>query len=615
MSTQILHTFGDSHSRFAWDKINLEGLHIKINHIGPYLMYTFGQKKKDLLDISQYGVNDNDIVCFSFGEIDCRCHVHKFVEKGYQNVINEMVDDYINAIQINCSRYNKLKICIYNILPPARKTIYNNNPSFPFLGTDEERLTYIKYMNQQLNKVCLEKGYIFVNVYQQYSNSDDFLNANLSDGGVHIAEPNFLKQFIIKNMLDKYFLTFSSCGLGNIILPLLSGLIICSETKRKLILSYSPNNHGNIEINKLISSIDTDNRIQVVSDVKTVAYLCKDRQICYYRDAGFSDELHSKCTDFITKTFDRYDIIYDTNHDLIPTNKSEFLIAYTMGNWISNGKNATSFAYDANQIVNKANIKKYFKTLCLNSDVQIQVKKFIDDNNINHNTFGIHFRLTDVKNEQYASDVKRIKDIVKLLISLDSKLKFFICSDEIDVENDFIQTFGSNIIKRYSKNNYPTLKNGIIDRSEKVMLDALTDLMILSSTTIIPQLSNIYGTFNSLARALSNESKYLTGPLSKVSILPDLTIDNQILHEIGFCYTMEIPKYSLISDKSTNINQSKLTLYENNVPFEQAHCVHDDIRKKGAGRYSHWNGALYFSTSDNTDPRKNGKTYKIVIYG
>jgi len=41
------------------------------------------------------------------------------------------------------------------------------------------------------------------------------------------------------------------------------------------------------------------------------------------------------------------------------------------------------------------------------------------------------------------------------------------------------------------------------------------------------------------------------------------------------------------------------------------HSLHADIRKKGLGNYSHWNGSIIFSSSDGTDPRTNGRTYSI----
>src|ERR1700730_2078962 len=53
---------------------------------------------------------------------------------------------------------------------------------------------------------------------------------------------------------------------------------------------------------------------------------------------------------------------------------------------------------------------------------------------------------------------------------------------------------------------------------------------------------------------------------------------------------------------------SNLKLRENGLLLGPAHSQHADIRSHGGGRFSHWNDVLYFSTSDGTDPRANGRS-------
>jgi hypothetical protein len=65
-------------------------------------------------------------------------------------------------------------------------------------------------------------------------------------------------------------------------------------------------------------------------------------------------------------------------------------------------------------------------------------------------------------------------------------------------------------------------------------------------------------------------------------------------------------------DKFTG-NRSALILYEDGKPLGPARAVHAQIREHGQGRYSHWTRAtLYFSTSDNSDPRVNGRKYRVA---
>lgn len=60
-------------------------------------------------------------------------------------------------------------------------------------------------------------------------------------------------------------------------------------------------------------------------------------------------------------------------------------------------------------------------------------------------------------------------------------------------------------------------------------------------------------------------------------------------------------------------SQSKLRLYEDGVALGPGHALHVDIRAAGKGRFSHWRAGLYFSTSDNSDPRSNGRTYSYRV--
>ncbi|MBX9778456.1 MAG: hypothetical protein K2Y71_29125 [Xanthobacteraceae bacterium] len=56
-------------------------------------------------------------------------------------------------------------------------------------------------------------------------------------------------------------------------------------------------------------------------------------------------------------------------------------------------------------------------------------------------------------------------------------------------------------------------------------------------------------------------------------------------------------------------DSSSLRLLENGRPLGPAHSVHADIRVNGGGRFSHWGNHLYFSSSDGSDPRSNGRKY------
>ena len=104
----MLHTFGDSHgSKENWSPLVEDGL-VKTNKLGPRLMYSIGRDKLKILDISDdvYDIKDGDSVLFSFGEVDCRNHIGKHVSeiKSYQNIIDDLVENYLKVIDMNIKK-------------------------------------------------------------------------------------------------------------------------------------------------------------------------------------------------------------------------------------------------------------------------------------------------------------------------------------------------------------------------------------------------------------------------------------------------------------------------------------------------------------------------------
>jgi hypothetical protein len=58
---------------------------------------------------------------------------------------------------------------------------------------------------------------------------------------------------------------------------------------------------------------------------------------------------------------------------------------------------------------------------------------------------------------------------------------------------------------------------------------------------------------------------------------------------------------------------SRLRLHEDGKPMGPAHSMHSEISQEGRGRYSHWNGALFFSTGDGSDPNANQRAYTLSL--
>jgi hypothetical protein len=95
-------------------------------------------------------------------------------------------------------------------------------------------------------------------------------------------------------------------------------------------------------------------------------------------------------------------------------------------------------------------------------------------------------------------------------------------------------------------------------------------------------------------------SKWIHKPLS------DFQAEN------GFAYLA----YSGKSQLSSHRHPSPAQVLEDGIPLPgPANALHEDIRLIGQGRFSFWYEQVYFSTSDNSDPRTNDRVYEMAYPG
>ena len=59
------------------------------------------------------------------------------------------------------------------------------------------------------------------------------------------------------------------------------------------------------------------------------------------------------------------------------------------------------------------------------------------------------------------------------------------------------------------------------------------------------------------------------------------------------------------------LSGSPAVIYEDGIPLKHPNNSPFNIKQRGKGRFSVENGHLFFSASDNSDPRKNGRSYEI----
>jgi MoaA/NifB/PqqE/SkfB family radical SAM enzyme len=69
--------------------------------------------------------------------------------------------------------------------------------------------------------------------------------------------------------------------------------------------------------------------------------------------------------------------------------------------------------------------------------------------------------------------------------------------------------------------------------------------------------------------------------------------------------------HAFVAELSDVADAAGWTLFEHDRPLGPAACLHDEIRREGAGRYCVGSGSLHFSASDNSDPCANGRLYRL----
>lgn len=183
----MIYTVGDSHAWHGWCLIP----GVKVKNSGPMTMFALG---RDLSDVC-FDIPQDGIIVFCWGEVDARCHIFKY--PPYEECMDKLVENFLKAIILNVThRWNRKDVYIYNVLPPPRRDVLTpsltpENTSFPFRGSDQERLSFVTGINKRLKKLPFN----LVDVYEKYSDKDGFLNMEMSDGHVHIADPKPLMEF------------------------------------------------------------------------------------------------------------------------------------------------------------------------------------------------------------------------------------------------------------------------------------------------------------------------------------------------------------------------------------------------------------------------------------
>ena len=180
---------------------------IFIHYLGSMTAYRVGRDKLSAFNLNDYYVKPNDNVCYVFGEIDCRCNVHKHLDQtvSYQDNINYLIDEYVDTIKLNHEKFDLGKSIVYNVVPTAKYNSVSHwdHGNNPYLGSDEERKYYTLYFNQRLKSKCKQFGIHFFDVYDKFISDDGFMKEDISHDGLHVDPQSILVKDILSSYMEK----------------------------------------------------------------------------------------------------------------------------------------------------------------------------------------------------------------------------------------------------------------------------------------------------------------------------------------------------------------------------------------------------------------------------
>lgn len=86
-------------------------------------------------------------------------------------------------------------------------------------------------------------------------------------------------------------------------------------------------------------------------------------------------------------------------------------------------------------------------------------------------------------------------------------------------------------------------------------------------------------------------------------------------HQRGAMWAAHMPHLAAHADNAGGDGQSgrsPVFVFENDHQLAWPYSQHAAIARHGGGRFSHWDEYIYFSASDGSDPRSNGRRYSVV---
>lgn len=246
-------------------------------------------------------------------------------------------------------------------------------------------------------------------------------------------------------------------GLGNRIGSLIGGLTFAKRANATPIICWPINNWCKAEFNDIF---DSNHTVEINEFSTGLVDQIQDLGLNYFFVSTYNNKISTELINF---------------EDIASTNKD---IIYSQCK-------VPKRIVDQNEIVDSLN------SLSISNSVLDKVKKFCNEHSIDRHTTGIHLRKTDgssiVNEDEIFEEIKKFKN-----------QKYFICSDNKETENRFLQLPNVSVYLKNSeviKITEGEWRDSVIDilgktilfnvdRSKEQIYDAFIDMLILSRTNV-----------------------------------------------------------------------------------------------------------------------------------
>ncbi len=144
-------------------------------------------------------------------------------------------------------------------------------------------------------------------------------------------------------------------------------------------------------------------------------------------------------------------------------------------------------------------------------------------------------------------------------------------------------------------------------------VNGFIDVITLNASETYPVAYHVFGRKRTFHPPLYNDLGQVVPRLAKYNRRQAVQLKRPFEKEQGHAWYAPFTNFADRADSTEFPERSTLVLLENGKPLWARHAQHLDVRNLGCGRYSHWNGILLFSTSDNSDPNTNKRKYEYVF--